>query len=76
MSSSAKKTKVMIFYENPYDLETLTECLHLARKHNKEIIFLDRLLANIRLDPCGDLTNINYRILHDLNIMKLENTTH
>lgn len=61
-----------IFLENPYDLETLIETLKIASDNNKELLFLDRLITTIRLDPEQDLTNLNYRLLHDLNLMKLE----
>jgi hypothetical protein len=36
---------------------------------------MDRLLATLRLDPEGDIVNIIYRILMDLNLLTLEPTT-
>ena len=61
-----------IFYENPYDLETLFEALSAASEENKELIFVDRLVTFLRLDPQADITNISFKVLKDLEIMKLE----
>lgn len=66
---SVKRT---LFLENPYDIETVYESLQIASKQGKELIYMDRLLATLRLDPGADLTNINYRLLHDLKLLKLE----
>jgi hypothetical protein len=67
-------TKRVLFLENPYDLETLLESIKIAANQNKEMVFMDRLIATIRLDPEADLTNVIYRILHDLKLMKFETT--
>jgi hypothetical protein len=67
-------TKRVLFLENPHDLETLLESIKIAANQNKEIIFMDRLIATIRMDSNADLTNTIYRILHDLKLMKLETT--
>ena len=72
---SIKKKKVTptkVLYENPYDLENIFESLNIASKHNKELLYMDRLIATLRLDPLGDITNINYNILRDLEILKLQ----
>lgn len=70
--SIKKKVKATrIFRENPYDLETIFETLSIASRHDKELIYIDRLIAELRLNPEGDLTNINYRILLDLGLIKL-----
>lgn len=72
----SKKTQTIkkrqIFLESPYDVETVFESLSIASRHDKEFLYMDRLLATLRLDPDGDLTNINYNILRDLGILKLE----
>jgi hypothetical protein len=65
----ASKKRVLL--ENPYDIETVFESLEIAAKKEKELLYMDRLIATIRLDPEGDLTNINYRILLDLGLIKL-----
>lgn len=73
---SIKKKKVTptrILCENPYDLEIFFESLSIASKNEKELIYMDRLITSIRLDPFGDLTSINYKILHDLGLIKLPN---
>lgn len=64
--------KRSVFLENPYDLEAVFESLRIASEQNKELIYMDRLLATLRLDPEGDLVNINYRILNDMKLLKLE----
>jgi hypothetical protein len=66
------KVKKIIFLENPYDVETLFESLEIAGSQGKELLYMDRLIATIRLDPEADLTNLNYKILHDLNLLTLE----
>lgn len=60
------------FLENPYDLETCFESLNIASKGNKELIYLDQLLARIRLDPTVDITELNYTILSELDLLKFE----
>lgn len=65
-------TKRVLFLENPYDIETILESLKIASKQNKEILFMDRLIGSLKIDPETDLTNLNYRILHDLSLLKLE----
>ena len=46
--------------------------MKIAKTQNKELVFLDKLLATLRLDPEGDIINISYRILMDLKLLKLE----
>lgn len=73
---SIKKKKVTptrILYENPYDIETFFESFSIASKNEKELIYIDRLITSLRLDPYGDLTAINYKILMDLGLIKLPN---
>jgi hypothetical protein len=73
---SIKKKKVTptrILYENPYDIETFFESFSIASKNEKELIYIDRLITSLRLDPYGDLTSINYKILMDLGLIKLPN---
>jgi hypothetical protein len=65
-------TKKMLFLENPYDVETLLECIKIATEHNRELVYMDRLVGMLRLDPEADLINLNYRIMHDLSLLKLE----
>jgi hypothetical protein len=67
----SKKRKV-IFLENPYDVETVFESMQIAGEYGKELLYMDRLIATIRLDPEADLTNLNYKILHDLQLLELE----
>lgn len=63
-----------IFLENPYDVQTILDGLKIAQSTNKELIYMDRLLATLRLDPEGDIVNISYRILLELNLLKIEIT--
>jgi hypothetical protein len=68
----SKERNRTVFLENPYDLEAVFESLRIASKEKKELLFLDRLLSTIRLNPDADIINVNYRLLHDLNLMKFE----
>lgn len=74
MSSKAKAEPQRIFLESPYDIETLFESLSIASANDKELLYMDRLVAFLRLDPYADLTTLNYKILKDLKILELENT--
>ena len=69
--SLKKKKTVRLLYENPYDIETFFETLSIASSNEKELIYVDRLITALRLDPRGDLTEINYKILLDLGLIKL-----
>lgn len=71
---SIKRKKVIptrVLYENPYDIETFFESFSIASSSEKELIYIDRLISALRLDPTGDLTKINYKILFDLGLIKL-----
>jgi|SaaInl74LU_5_DNA_1037368.scaffolds.fasta_scaffold119274_2 hypothetical protein len=62
--------KKKIFYENPYDIETFLEGLEIASKNNKELIFMDRVFAYLRLDPTREMCDIVFEILEkDLNLV-------
>lgn len=66
------KEKRTIFLENPYDLETLFETIEIAGREGKELLLVDRLISTLRLDPELDLTNLNYRLLRDFNLLTFE----
>lgn len=66
--------RINFFLENPYDVQCILDGLNIAKARNKELIYMDRILATLRLDPEGDIVNINYRILLDLELMKLNHT--
>lgn len=66
-----KSSSTKVLYENPYDIETLFESLIIAEKNDKEFLYMDKFIATLRLDPEGDITNINYNILRDLGLLKL-----
>lgn len=65
-------TKRKVFLENPYDLETVFESLSISTDHDKELIFMDRLIANLRLNPSADLPTLCYNILREQGILNLE----
>jgi hypothetical protein len=67
--------RIRFFLENPYDIQCVLDGLKIAKSKNKDIIYMDRLLATLRLDPEGDIVNIIYRILMDLNLLTLEPIT-
>jgi hypothetical protein len=58
-----------ILNENPYDIETFFETFNVASRHHKEIIYIDKFISGIRANPNADLTELNYRILLDLNLL-------
>lgn len=68
-SKSEIRESKQLFLENPFDIETVFESLSMASDHNKELMFMDRLIATVRLDPEGDLTSIIYKILNDMEII-------
>ena len=74
MNSKAQKNKQKqrVFLESPYDIEIIFESLSIASKNEKELLYIDRLISTLRLDPYGDLTNINYNILKDLKLIDIE----
>jgi hypothetical protein len=67
-----QRATLWMFYENPYDLETIFDSLRLAAKHGKELVFMDRLLSRIRLDPEIETTELSFAILHDLDIIDID----
>lgn len=70
--SLQRKAKVArAFNENPYDLETIYESISIASRNEKELQYFDKLITELRLHPEGDLTSMNYRILSELNLIKL-----
>jgi hypothetical protein len=60
-----------IFLENPYDLETVFESLSIASDHGKELLFMDKFISYIRLNPEEQTANVCYNILRSLDILKL-----
>ena len=73
MSEKSLKRKVAlsrVLCENPYDLENIFESLNIASRGDKELLYIDRLIATLRLDPYADITTINYKILKDLELIK------
>lgn len=67
-----EKTVHRIFYENPYDIETFFEGLQLASKHNKELQFVDRFIAYLRLDPNQEVTDVVFKTLREFNIIQYQ----
>ena len=64
--------KKSLYFENPYDVETIFESLKIASQENKHLIFMDRLIQTLRIDSDADLTILNYRLLMDLKLLNLE----
>lgn len=73
-----KKTKTpnnnrqKILLENPYDIETFFEGLSISSKNEKELIFMDRVIAGIRLDPEIEMAKLIYDVLNKMELLKLE----
>jgi hypothetical protein len=68
-----EKLHSRILLENPYDIETILESLHIASAAGKEIHFMDKIINQIRNEPKIDTTEMCYKVLKDLNLLKLEN---
>lgn len=68
--------KTRRFIEDPIDIETVFEALSVASRHGDlednatELLFMDKLISHIRLDPYCDITTISHKILCDLDVMK------
>jgi len=67
-----EKPHSRILLENPYDLETVLESITIASRNSKEILFMDKFIACIRLDPTIETTELSYNILRELELLKLE----
>jgi hypothetical protein len=67
-----EKPRSRILLENPYDLETVLESIAIASRDSKEILFMDRLISRVRLNPTVDTTELSYNILRELELLKLE----
>lgn len=67
--------KKTILLENPYDLETIFESISIASTHDKELLFVDKLIGYVRLDPECEITEVCYNILRELNLLQLEKGT-
>jgi len=70
-SIKRKVTATRVLCENPYDLENVFESLSIASRNDKELIYMDRLIAHLRLDPLAEITTINYKILTELELIKI-----
>lgn len=66
------RSEQKILLENPYDLETIFESLSISSYNDKELLYIDRLIAGVRLDPEVEIAELSYNILRDLNLLKLE----
>ena len=69
MSYKTQKKK-RIFLENPYDIETVFESMSIASSQDKELQYMDQLIARLRLYPESDITEMNYKILENLDLIK------
>jgi hypothetical protein len=65
--------KKQILLENPYDLETFFESLSISSDSEKELLFVDRLIAGVRLDPEVEIAELSYKILTELKLMNGRN---
>jgi hypothetical protein len=67
-----KKERERVLIENPYDVESVFESLEIAGRYEKELIYMDRLIANLRIDSDCDLINLNFKILSDLGLITIK----
>jgi hypothetical protein len=66
------KQQKQIFCENPYDLETFFEALHVSSTKGMELQYIDKLVSYIRMDPTGELSALCYSALRDCKLIKME----
>lgn len=64
--SKSGSEEQVVFKENPYDVETIFESLSVASDHDMELLYMDRLINSLRINPECDVTHISYLILKDL----------
>ena len=69
-NKNKESIKRRLFYENPYDIETFLEGLDVAANHGKELQYIDRFIAYLRLDPTREVTDISFNILKEFDIIK------
>jgi uncharacterized protein (DUF1015 family) len=58
------------FTENPYDMETVLESIKIASQNGIEILFMDKLICELRRDGDTDIIKISYEILEELKTLK------
>lgn len=58
------------FAENPYDMETVLESIKIASQNGMEILFMDKLICQLRKDNDTDLIKVSYKILEELEVVK------
>jgi hypothetical protein len=61
-----------VFHENPYDVETFFESLSVASQHNRELLFVDRMIAALRRNPDVQIVDAAFDTLQELHILKNE----
>jgi len=54
-------------------LETFFESLSISSDSEKELLFVDRLIAGVRLDPEVEIAELSYKILTELKLMNGRN---
>lgn len=64
------KPEKLVFLENPYDVEVVFESLSVASDADMELIFMDMLINRLRDTKDCDITDISFRILQDLKLLK------
>ena len=57
------------FLENPYDLNTVLEAMEIAKQANNELLFLDKFIAYLRLDPTAELTAFTFTLLRTMDLI-------
>ena len=65
------KNKIKVLNENPYDLEIFFESLSIASENEKELLYIDLLIKQLRSNPDLDLTVASFEILEKLGIITM-----
>lgn len=76
-NNSRKNTNVTtqdnnILKENPYDIETLIETIDMAADFGLEFSVLDDIITHLRKNPSANISEICFKTLQDLNLMKMK----
>lgn len=61
-----------VYLEDPFDLETFLEALHIARSNGQELRFLDLSMNILRLDPCIAVTDLAFIALEKLDLIDMK----
>jgi hypothetical protein len=65
------KKSQRIFIEDALDVELFFESLSVASSKDKELLFVDRMISYLRLDPYAEVATLCSKILVDLECIDI-----